>query len=868
MTHANDGSNRLFVVERCGTVRIIDETGNLLPAPFVDISSLLTCSSSEQGLLSIAFPPDYASENVFFAAYTLSNGSLRISRFNVPSPNQASATPTVIITIPHPTNTNHNGGQLAFGNDGYLYISTGDGGGAGDTDNNAQNSASLLGKILRLDVSDETGGYVAPSTNPFVGVNGADEVWAMGLRNPWRFSFDRQTHDLYIADVGQSAWEEVNFQLAAGAGGDNYGWRCYEGNHTYNTSGCQPQNTYKAPVVEYSHSLGCSVTGGNVYRGSDYPSLQGIYLYGDYCSGRIWGLKQENGNWYNTLLLDTAHSISTFGEDEAGNIYLADLGNGTLYKVEVPVPGPAPTIAGCPLFPANNVWNTRVDSLPVHSRSSQWISSIGSNDALHMDFGSGTWNGGPIGIPYNVVAGSSVTKYTVNFYYPNESDEGPYPIPANPNREYGSDHHILVVDSETCALYETYDMSFSGGQWSGGSGAIWSLNSNTLRPDSWTSADAAGLPILPGLVRYEEVASGHINHAIRFTANTTNSYIWPARHLTSGSPGTLTSTPPMGARFRLKSSFDISGFAPEMQVILRAMKEYGIILADNGSDWYVSGSPSESWDNDMLHTLDVLTGSDFEAVDTSSLMVESNSGAVTLPARWQPAVGDTWQWQLDTPVDTSVNAQVYDIDMFDNDASVVSSLHAQGKKVICYISAGSWENWRPDAAQFPSSVIGNNYAGWAGEKWLDIRKINTLAPILRARLDQCKQKGFDGVEPDNIESFNETTGFPITYQDQINFNEWLSAEAHARGLSIGLKNDPDQVADLLPHFDWALTEDCYAYGWCNEMSPFVTAGKPVFMAEYTDTGVTLNQFCPQAATLQFSPIFKNRDLDAWRQTCP
>jgi hypothetical protein len=533
-----------------------------------------------------------------------------------------------------------------------------------------------------------------------------------------------------------------------------------------------------------------------------------------------------------------------------------------------PTPGPAPTIGGCSIFPANNVWNTRVDSLPVHSLSSQWINSIGSNDAFHMDFGSGTWNGGPIGIPYNTVTGSSVTKYNVTFSYSDESDEGPYPIPASPNMEYGSDHHILVVDTQTCTLYETYNMSFGGGQWSGGSGAIWSLNSNTLRPNTWTSADAAGLPILPGLVRYEEVAAGHINHAIRFTANSTNSFIWPARHLTSGTQGVLTATPPMGARFRLKASYDISGFSPEMQVILRAMKEYGIILADNGSDWYISGSPNGSWDNDMLHTLDVLKGSNFEAVDESSLMVDPNSAAVTMPTRWQPSVGSTWQWDLGTPVDTSYPAQVYDIDLFDNDASVVAALHSQGKKVICYMSVGSWENWRPDAAQFPVSVIGNDYAGWPGEKFLDIRKINTLAPILRARLDQCKQKGFDGIEPDNIENFNENTGFPISYEDQLNFNRWIATEAHARGLSIGLKNDADQVTDLLSSFDWALTEDCFYYGWCSEMSPFITAGKPVFAAEYTDTGITLNQFCPQAATLQFSPIFKNRDLGSWRQTCP
>ncbi len=638
ITHANDGTNRIFVVERCGRVKIIDNTGAVLATPFLDLTNTavtdFNCSGSEQGLLSIAFPPNYSSKNYFYAAYTVSNGTLRVSRFHVNpgTPNQATTTGlNVIINIPHPNASNHNGGQLAFGNDGYLYISTGDGGNGNDPDNNAQNTNALLGKILRIDVESGALTYNIPATNPFVGASGLDEIWAYGLRNPWRFSFDRQSHDLFIADVGQGAWEEVDVQPAAGTGGDNYGWSCYEGKHSNpNTSetNCQPQNFYKAPVVEYSHSLGCSITGGYIYRGSEFPSLQGIYLYGDYCSGRIWGMKKVSGQWQSQMLLDSDQSISSFGEDEAGNIYLAGLGSGNIYKVEVPTAA-APTIAGCPMFPANNIWNARVDSLPIHARSAQWINSIGSGIGFHMDFGSGIWppsTGGPIGIPYNTVVGSSVTNYTVDFYYPSQSDTGPYPIPASPNIEFGGDHHILVVDTETCTLYETFDMSFSGGQWSGGSGAIWSLNSNTLRPDTWTSADAAGLPILPGLVRYEEVAAGQINHALRFTVEQTNSYIWPARHLTSGTAGVLTNVPPMGARFRLKASYDISGFSPEMQVILLAMKQYGIILADNGSNWYVSGVPSESWDNDMLHTLDVLKGSDFEAVDTSSLIVNFDSG--------------------------------------------------------------------------------------------------------------------------------------------------------------------------------------------------------------------------------------------------
>jgi hypothetical protein len=287
------------------------------------------------------------------------------------------------------------------------------------------------------------------------------------------------------------------------------------------------------------------------------------------------------------------------------------------------LPGSAPQIGGCPLFPADNFWNTPVDTLPVHPQSDLWIDSIGRDTSFHMDFGSGTWDGGPIGIPYNLVTGSSIEKTAVSFYYPDESDPSPYPIPANPLREWGSDHHILIVDTDTCTLYEIYDAGFENGQWNAGSGAIWELNSNALRPETWTSADAAGLPILPGLARYDEIAAGEIRHALRFTIENTAGDIWPARHQTSDpDPG----IPPMGARFRLKAGFDISGYPPELQILLQAMKTYGIVVADNGSNWYISGAPDERWDNDMLHLLDELTGDDFEAVDTSALMIDPNSG--------------------------------------------------------------------------------------------------------------------------------------------------------------------------------------------------------------------------------------------------
>jgi endo-alpha-1,4-polygalactosaminidase (GH114 family) len=240
------------------------------------------------------------------------------------------------------------------------------------------------------------------------------------------------------------------------------------------------------------------------------------------------------------------------------------------------------------------------------------------------------------------------------------------------------------------------------------------------------------------------------------------------------------------------------------------------------------------------------------------------------PEVWGKPLGSLrWQWQLtDLPVDISIDGDMVDIDLFENDAFVVAELHAQGRKVICYVSVGSWEDWRPDADQFPASVIGNDYEGWAGENWLDIRQIDLLAPIMRARLDLCRDKGFDGIEPDNIDSYTNDTGFPLTYEDQLKYNLWLAEEAHARGLSIGLKNDSDQVADLLPYFDWALTEDCFAEGWCEDMLPFIQMGKPVFAAEYTDTGVSIEQICQEARQLNFSPILKNRELDAWLKTCP
>jgi len=285
------------------------------------------------------------------------------------------------------------------------------------------------------------------------------------------------------------------------------------------------------------------------------------------------------------------------------------------------------SIAGCPLFPQDNVWNARVDALPVLANSGTYIGYIGANLPVHPDFGT-EWEGAPIGIPYNIVPGNQ-PRLPITFYYDDDSDPGPYPIPPNPLIEGGEnsdgDRHILILDEDNCILYEVFDAWPQAGEsWEAGSGAIFDLNSNALRPDTWTSADAAGLAILPGLVRFDEVASGAINHALRFTAPKTQGYIWPARHDATTGVG-----PPLGMRFRLKANFDIQGFSPQVQVILTAMKIYGIILADNGSGWYISGVPDTRWDDDILvNELKRVQGSDFEAVDESSLMVDPDSGQV------------------------------------------------------------------------------------------------------------------------------------------------------------------------------------------------------------------------------------------------
>jgi glucose/arabinose dehydrogenase len=370
MTNAGDGSGRLFVVEKNGYIRIISN-GEVLPTPFLDIDALVTSTGIERGLLGLAFSPNYTTNGQFYVYYTDNSNNIVTARYKVSTANPDvadSASAQIVFTIPHPE-PNHFGGQLAFGPDGMLYMGPGDGT-EGDTANNGQNTNVWLGKILRLNV--EIGNpitYTIPADNPFVGQPGyKEEIWQLGLRNPWRFAFDSVTGDMFMSDVGQSAREEINWQSADSAGGENWGWRCYEGNAPYNTSGCQPQSAYDAPIYEYPHSGGrCSITGGDVYRGSLYPRMQGIYFYADWCSGELFGLQYFNNEWISQPLYDFSGNPNTFGVDDDGTLYMA-LHGGTVYRLTDPggggtaTPTVSPTLTSTPVPPTPTATPTIVPS--------------------------------------------------------------------------------------------------------------------------------------------------------------------------------------------------------------------------------------------------------------------------------------------------------------------------------------------------------------------------------------------------------------------------------------------------------------------------------------------------------------------------
>jgi glucose/arabinose dehydrogenase len=333
ITNAGDGSGRMFVVEKSGLIRIIQDD-LLLETPFLDIRDRVGSHSSEQGLLGLAFHPKYRENGLFFVNYTDKNGDTHIASFHVSGQDANLADPGSekrLLYIPQPY-ANHNGGSVVFGPDGYLYLGLGDGGSAGDPKNNAQSLNTLLGKILRIDV-DHGDAYGTPPANAFA-AGQLPEIWAYGLRNPWRFSFDRQTGDLFIGDVGQDQWEEIDYLPAGSPAGSNFGWKFMEGNHPYSPEPPPADLVLTPPIAEYNHSAGCSVTGGVVYRGSLLPTWNGLYLFADFCSGNISGLlRDDQGSWKQKLLFENLGQISSFGEDEQGEVYVLNYA-GQIYRLE------------------------------------------------------------------------------------------------------------------------------------------------------------------------------------------------------------------------------------------------------------------------------------------------------------------------------------------------------------------------------------------------------------------------------------------------------------------------------------------------------------------------------------------------------
>ncbi len=369
MAHAND--NRLFIVEKSGIIKILNNDGSVNATPFLDISSIVG-SGGERGLLGLAFAPDYDTTGRFYVNYTDNTSTNQpntiIARYTVSSnPDIANTTETILLTIPQPY-SNHNGGKLAFGQDGYLYIATGDGGSGGDPGNRSQNTSTLLGKLLRIDVSGAT--FSIPSDNPYASQGGLPEIYAIGLRNPWKLSFDRANGDLWIADVGQSSYEEINKSIGSGTPGDNYGWRCYEGMHDFNNqTPCPPMSLTKTPVSEYSYGNGpngfrCSITGGFIYRGNDFSSLTGKYFFADYCSGEIGMLTENGSNWtMDWQVPNIDESWVSFGEDNLGELYI--VGGNAVYKLSDP--------------------NLSLDDNQTHEIS---IYPNPTNDILNINFGS------------------------------------------------------------------------------------------------------------------------------------------------------------------------------------------------------------------------------------------------------------------------------------------------------------------------------------------------------------------------------------------------------------------------------------------------------------------------------------------------
>ena len=476
--HAGDG--RLFVVERSGRIKVISG-GQVLPTPFLDVSALVTTATAEQGLLGLAFDPAYAANGRFYIMWTANgaagtNASLRdnvVSRFfrTASDPNRADfGSRSDLLKIADLYN-NHNGGMLAFWG-GLLYVATGDGGSGGDPAGNAQNTGVLLGKLLRIDPNDGSP-YAIPPGNPFANQPGArPEIWAYGLRNPWRFSFDRANGDLYAADVGQNTWEEVNLQRGGAGGGQNYGWDRMEGTHCFEpASGCD-QSGLVLPIAEYSHADGCSVTGGYVYRGASAPSLSGRYVFGDYCSGRIWSLTENAGTWSPSLLLDTTYGISSFGEDRDGELYVVDHNGGGIYRLiesGVPTGTPTPTRTATPGAPTPTLTNT-VTRTPTPTLTSTATPGAGGPDLVITAF-SATNTTQDQGVPVSITVANQGTAATggvfdIHFFL----DLGRPPTPAD-----GAWVGHIEVGALAAGQSRTLQTQMLAGQVPEGQRTLWAL---------------------------------------------------------------------------------------------------------------------------------------------------------------------------------------------------------------------------------------------------------------------------------------------------------------------------------------------------------------------------------------------------------
>lgn len=437
------------------------------------------------------------------------------------------------------------------------------------------------------------------------------------------------------------------------------------------------------------------------------------------------------------------------------------------------------SLGGCPVFPADNVWNTPVNNLPVDANSSAYISTMGGSTPLHADFSS---SGG--GIPYNIVPATQ-PLVTVNFTDNSQEDPGPYPIPANAQVESGSDHHVLVVDQGNCKLYELWlaSLNSDGITWSANNGAVFDLNSDILRPSGWTSADGAGLPILPGLIRYDETMSGQINHAIRLTApQTRNQFLWPARHYASSLSGQQ--YPPMGERFRLKASFDVTPYPFEVQVILNALKTYGAILADNGSSWYLTGAPDPRWNDSNLHTISQVVGNNMEAVNETSLQVESNSGAVTGSAL---ALAGIYLDQREVHAANTVNAE-----------AILTAPAPSGGAIVAIANSNSQAVSAPSSVTIPAGSV-------SAPVPITVNSIAqttpvVLSPAYKSVTNQSPVLLVDGTSGKTAPLLSAMSLSPTTVAGGTNItgNVTLTSAAPSGGTSVALSSSNTSAASVPP----------------------------------------------------------------------